>query len=220
MNLSGIDANRREIASAACALVARDGLHSVSLRRIAKSLGSTTGYISHYYVDKEDLLEAALSAALDEITSRVEPQSTTLEEWIDRAVGTLPRDGESQRFWRVLTAFQSASLNSPRLAEVLRVYVAGEEAVLAHHLAAVLGGEVVGGEVVGGEVVGGEVVGDDPAAPGVPTPPVAALARSLFALVSGLGTTLTITPDAFTEAQQRSVVRSAVFALVDEFAGR
>lgn len=200
MNPSGIDANRREIASAACALVASDGLTSVSLRRIAKSLGSTTGYISHYYVDKEDLLEAALRAALDEITTRVEPQSTTLEEWIDRAVGTLPQGGESLRFWRVLTAFQAASLNSPRLAEVLRVYVAGQEAVLARHLAA---------------VVGGEVVGDDPA-----TPEVAALARSLFALVSGLGTTLTITPGAFTDSQQRALVRSAVFALVDEFAER
>lgn len=195
MNASGIDAKRREIATAACELVADDGLDSVSMRRIAKSLGSTTGYISHYYVDKEDLLEAALRAALDEITTRVQPQSTNLEEWIDRAVGTLPHGGGSQRFWRVLTAFQAASLNSPRLAEVLRVYVVGQEAVLAGHLATVVGG--------------------DPTTPGV-----TALARSLFALVSGLGTTLTITPDAFTERQQRAVVRSAVFALLDEFADR
>ncbi|MDV8001400.1 TetR/AcrR family transcriptional regulator [Rhodococcus sp. IEGM 1408] len=192
MTPSGIDANRREIASAACELVAADGLDNVSMRRIATSLGSTTGYISHYYADKEDLLEAALRAALDEITTRSQPQSTNLEEWIDRAVGTLPHGDESQRFWRVLTAFQAASLNSPRLAEVLRVYVAGQEAVLAGHLVAVVGG--------------------DPHTPGA-----AALARSLFALVSGLGTTLTITPGAFTPEQQRVVVRSAVFALVDEF---
>lgn len=195
MTPTGIDANRREIASAACELVADDGLDSVSMRRIAKSLGSTTGYISHYYVDKEDLLEAALRAALDEITTRSQPQSTHLEEWIERAVSTLPHGDQSERFWRVLTAFQAASLNSPRLAEVLRVYVAGQEALLARHLSAVVGG--------------------DPHSPGI-----AALARSLFALVSGLGTTLTITPGAFTAQQQRVVVRSAVFALVDEYTAR
>lgn len=192
---SGIDANRREIAAAACELVADGGLDSVSLRRIAKYLGSTTGYISHYYVDKEDLLEAALRAALDEITTRSGERSRNLEEWIDRAVGILPHSGETQRFWRVLTAFQAASLNSERLSGVLRNYAAEQEAALARHLSV--------------------VVGHDASDPGV-----AALARSLFTLVSGLGTTSTITPDAFTAAQQRAVVRSATYGLLDEFTAR
>ena len=74
---SSVDANRREIASAACELVADGGLDSVSMRRIAKHLGATTGYISHYYADKEDLLEAALRAALSELTAGSAPRSTT-----------------------------------------------------------------------------------------------------------------------------------------------
>ena len=195
MNPSGADANRRDIAIAACDLVADEGLDGVSMRRIARSLGSTTGYISHYYVDKEDLLEAALRTALDEITGSSRPRSTNLDEWMDRAVDTLPRGGQSQRFWRVLTAFQAASLNSPRLAEVLRVYVTEQELALAPHLTAVVGGEPT-------------------------TPQVAALARSLFALVSGLGTTSTITPDSFTVEQQRAVVRSAVSGRIEEFLAR
>lgn len=192
---SNTDTNRREIASAACALVAEGGLDSVSMRRIAKHLGATTGYISHYYADKEDLLEAALREALSELTSGAAPLSTNLEEWIDNAVRTLPHNVDTQRFWRILTAFQSASLNNPRLAEVLRIYVVKQISALTDHLT--------------------EKVGAD-----TPTEEVTALARSLFALVSGLGTTTTITPDAFTPEQLRTIIHSSVYGLIDEFAAR
>lgn len=192
---SNTDTNRREIASAACALVAEGGLDSVSMRRIAKHLGATTGYISHYYADKEDLLEAALREALSELTSGAAPLSTDLEEWIDNAVRTLPHNVDTQRFWRILTAFQSASLNNPRLAEVLRIYVVEQISALTGHLT--------------------EKVGAD-----TPTEEVTALARSLFALVSGLGTTTTITPDAFTPEQLRTIIHSSVYGLIDEFAAR
>lgn len=189
---SGTDTNRREIASAACALVAEGGLDSVSMRRIAKHLGATTGYISHYYADKEDLLEAALRAALTELTAGATPLSRNLEEWIDNAVRTLPHNVDSQRFWRILTAFQAASLNNARLAEILRVYVVEQISALTGHLT--------------------EQVGTD-----APPEEVTALARSLFALVSGLGTTSTITPDAFTPDQLRTIIRSSVHGLLDEF---
>lgn len=192
---SATDTNRREIASAACALVAEGGLDSVSMRRIATHLGATTGYISHYYADKEDLLEAALRAALTELTAGSEPLSTNLEEWIDNAVRTLPHNVDSQRFWRILTAFQAASLNNPRLAEILRVYVVEQISALTGHLT--------------------EKVGAD-----APEEDVTALARSLFALVSGLGTTSTITPDAFTPGQLRTIIRSSVYGLLDEFSAR
>lgn len=195
MARSGIDSNRREIAGAACELVADGGLDNVSMRRIAKHLGSTTGYISHYYVDKEELLEAALLAALDELTTRPSRQPETLDEWIDTAVGTLPHDGQVLRFWRVLTAFQAASLSSPRLAAVLRGYAPDREAILARTLT-------------------------DLVPRGAPDSEIAALARSILLLISGLGTTSTITPEAFSKAQQRAVVRASVYGLIDEFAGR
>ncbi|MFB9259399.1 TetR/AcrR family transcriptional regulator [Dietzia aerolata] len=192
---SGTDTNRREIASAACALVAEGGLDSVSMRRIAKHLGATTGYISHYYADKEDLLEAALRTALTDLTAGSEPLSTNLEEWIDNAVRTLPHNVDSQRFWRILTAFQAASLNNPRLAEILHVYVVEQISALTGHLTGKVGTDA-------------------------PEDEVTALARSLFALVSGLGTTSTITPDAFTPEQLRTIIRSSVYGLLDEFTAR
>lgn len=195
MALSGIDANRREIAGAACEMVAAGGLDSVSLRRIAKHLGSTTGYISHYYVDKEDLLEAALLTALQDLTTQLGEPSASLEQWIDAAVSILPATGQSPRFWRVLTAFQAASLNSTRLSDVLHRYATDQQAALTRHLAEVLPRNAAEAEI-------------------------GALARTLFALITGLGTTSVITPGAFTAQQHRAVVRAAVHGLLDEFAAR
>ena len=193
MARTGTESNRREIAAAACELVAAGGLDSVSMRKIAQHLGSTTGYISHYYVDKEDLLEAALLAALDDLTTQLGTPSASLEDWIANAAESLPRTAEAQRFWRVLTAFQAASMNSERLSAVLRNYAANSEAALARHLAPTVPSNVSAADV-------------------------SALARSLFALVSGLGTTSTINPGVFTARQQRAVVRAAVQGLLDEFA--
>lgn len=192
---TSIEANRLEIATAACELVASGGLDSVSMRRVAKQLGATTGYISHYYADKEDLLDGALRAALAELTSSAAPQSTTLEQWIHNAVITLPHSGETQRFWRILTAFQAASLNNPLLAEILQNYVVERIAALSQHLAAHLDSST-------------------------PEEEITAIARSMFALVSGLGTTLTVTPDAFTPDQLHTVIRSSMHGLIDELTAR
>jgi len=194
MNLSGVDANRREIATAACTLVADGGLDNVSLRRIARHLGSTTGYISHYYVDKDDLLEAALLAALDEL-HRPPRRPETLDEWLEIAVETLPRDGEVLRFWRVLIAFQAASLHSPRLSAALSTYAPDSESALAELLTALVPRDTPSEEING-------------------------LARTILSQLSGFGITSAITPGNFTKAQQRAVVRSSVYGLIEEFIER
>lgn len=193
MDRSVVDANRHEIASAACALVADGGMENVSLRRIAKHLGSTTGYISHYYLDKEDLLEAALLAALDEL-HRPTHKPETLDEWLELAVESLPRDGEVLRFWRVLTAFQAASLNSPRLAAVLNEYAPDRVDDLSALLLAVVPRDTAPQEI-------------------------ATLARAILILISGLGATSTITPGTFTRDQQRAILLPSVYGLIEETTG-
>lgn len=189
------DDARLAIAKATCTLVAEEGLDHVSLRRIASHLGSTTGYITHYYADKDALLEAALVTALDELTPRDVGWSANLEEWIDAAIGSLPHNGEPQQFWRVLIAFQAASLTSARLAGVLRGYIGDRLANLADHLSGHLDGPP-------------------------PRPQLEDLARSIFVFVSGLGTTSITTPGTFSAGQLRAVVRAGTYGLIEEFEAR
>lgn len=211
MALTGIDANRREIATGVCDVVAQVGLENLTMRRIASHLGSTTGYISHYFADKEDLLEGALRAALEDVTTETGPLSRNLDEWIENSVASLPSTERTRRFWLVLTAFQGASLHSPRLAEVLRVYVSEQEKALAAHLAAALGEPAHGHDDNDDE-------NDDDAGP--VSAELTALARSTFALVSGLGTTSILNPDAFTTDQQRAVVAAGIQSLLEEYRTR
>lgn len=189
------DDARLAIAKATCTLVAEEGLDHVSLRRIATHLGSTTGYITHYYADKDALLEAALVTALDRLTPRDVVWSANLEEWIEAAIESLPLHEDSQQFWRVLTAFQAASLASAPLAEVLRGYISDRLANLAGHLAGHLDGPP-------------------------PRSQCEDLARSIFVFVSGLGTTSITTPGTFSAAQLRAVVRAGTYGLIEEFETR
>lgn len=114
---------RRRIAEATCRLVAEHGIEGASLRRVARELGGTTGLVTHYYPTKDALLEAALETALANLArsypdDHQRPES--MDEWVEQFLAALPSDEVRQTFWRVLAAFQSASMNTPRLAEAAR----------------------------------------------------------------------------------------------------
>ncbi|WP_314035629.1 TetR/AcrR family transcriptional regulator [Dietzia sp. CH92] len=193
------DEARRLIAEAACDLVADAGMDHLSMRRVASRLGVTTGYITHYYSGKNDLLEAALLTALAELAPPGGGWSTNLEEWTEAAVSILPNTGGSPRFWRVLTVFQAASLSSAPLSEVLNNYARSTldnlSAHLADHFARTSDVEPTQEELDG-------------------------LARALFAFTAGLGTTTVTTPGVLSADQVRALVRSGVEGLIAEFLRR
>ncbi|WP_182358624.1 hypothetical protein [Tomitella gaofuii] len=74
-------------------------------------------------------MQAALSAALDDVTTRVTAVggSSGLEEWLGLVEQAFPHDEASERFWRVLVAFEAASLVSDKLSRVLQTYAADGE---------------------------------------------------------------------------------------------
>ncbi|WP_305093572.1 TetR/AcrR family transcriptional regulator [Prescottella sp. R16] len=185
------------VAQAACDLVAEGGLENATLRKVAARLGTTTGYISHYFAGKEELLEAALTAALEEVSGKVARRtaSATLDEWLEMIEQALPHDAESQRFWRVLVAFHAFSLNSSRLQTVLQSYAADGERRMAEMLETTLP--------------------DD-----VPVEDVQSLARAVWVLVDGIGTTAVTNPGALSREQQSVVIRASVDALIDRTVNR
>ncbi len=56
----GYDDRRLEVAQAAWRVIVREGLDRTSMRAIAQELGSSTGVVTHYFRDKEELILFAL----------------------------------------------------------------------------------------------------------------------------------------------------------------
>lgn len=198
MSTSDLRADPRAlIAAETAALVAERGLEAATLRRVAQRLDCTTGFISHYYASKEELLEAALESAVRALirAASTAPAPRNLEEWVDRVVTSLPEDEHSRRFWRVLVAFQAASLASDRLADVLRTYAADGKDLLFALLRA--------------------------AAPDrTPDADVQELTDALWVLVDGFGTTAALNPQAFQPSFVRTALLGAVHALLADLQER
>ena len=62
---------KTKIASAACLVIARDGLESVTLANVGRQANCTTGTITHYFHDKEEVLTAALNHAIKAMSARM-----------------------------------------------------------------------------------------------------------------------------------------------------
>jgi AcrR family transcriptional regulator len=61
----GYDDRRLEVAQAAWRVMIREGLDRTSMRAIAQELGSSTGVVTHYFRDKEELILFALEQVVE-----------------------------------------------------------------------------------------------------------------------------------------------------------
>jgi TetR/AcrR family transcriptional regulator, transcriptional repressor of bet genes len=109
---------RRELVAATWAVVAAEGIEAATVRRIAEEAGCTTGRITHYFADKEEVLVAALRqvhraagkrmlAAIGSRSGRAALRAVLAE--------ALPLDEERILEWRVWLAFWGSAATSTRL---------------------------------------------------------------------------------------------------------
>lgn len=54
------DQRRRELLEATAAVIAAEGIQAATVRRIAQQAGCTTGLVTHYFAEKDDLIIGAL----------------------------------------------------------------------------------------------------------------------------------------------------------------
>ncbi len=95
-------------------MIAERGLEGLSLRALARRLGATTGLVTHHFLDRAELIEAALdhaSAVMERRLARLDDRTDPIA--ILEAV--LPTDGEAVQNWRFSAAVRSASLGDPSL---------------------------------------------------------------------------------------------------------
>ena len=109
---------RRELVAATWAVVAAEGIEAATVRRIAEEAGCTTGRITHYFADKEEVLVAALRqvhrAAGRRMLAAIGPRSglAALRAVLAEA---LPLDQERILEWRVWLAFWGSAATSAGL---------------------------------------------------------------------------------------------------------
>ena len=102
-------AMRRRILTATWDVIATEGIQSVSMRRVARAAGSTTGLITHYFADKDELVTYAYRTVLDRMiadaTARVAEASGVTERLLAAIEAIEPNTAQMQRFTIVLMNF-------------------------------------------------------------------------------------------------------------------
>jgi len=118
-----VDAEQRrsELVEMTAREIARVGLERVTLRDVARVGGWTTGIVSHYFVDKRDLLLATFRSRAD-VAARharglVDGGATPLQAFVE---AVLPLDAERLLNWQVWLAVWGAAVGDDELSAAQR----------------------------------------------------------------------------------------------------
>ena len=115
------EARRSQLTEATARTIASRGLDGLTMRDVARSAGWTTGALSHYFVDKNDLLVATFRSRADLARMRLaeaqESGKSLMEAVIESA---LPLDEEREMNWRVFLAFWGSAIGDEALTTAQR----------------------------------------------------------------------------------------------------
>ncbi len=110
---------RRAFAEAAIEVIGKQGLDAVRLVDVARVAGVTTGSLTHYFNDKDQLIAAALEEVIAQAHHRGNEAAGSLFE---ATAAFLPLDEDGQLAARVWLAFFDQALTSNTLADIHRQY--------------------------------------------------------------------------------------------------
>jgi AcrR family transcriptional regulator len=113
-------ARRRELADAACRVIARNGLGGTTLAHVAEESGWSIGSIRHYFPNKDELVASALWRVGERIDERIRHRTAggmTLNDLRTTAAELLPLDADRREMALVQLAFLAQAAVVPELAE-------------------------------------------------------------------------------------------------------
>jgi AcrR family transcriptional regulator len=185
---------RIEVAKAAWQVIVREGLDRTSMRAIAQELGSSTGVVTHYFRDKEELilfaLEQVFKNVIEVMSACVEVQNGVegLEQMIFAA---LPLDATDRDDWKVWLAFLGYSVGREHLVQEHRKRYDLLRQIIYQELLALQTAKLIRPEL-----------------------DLTLEANSLIALVDGIGSGIVICPEQFSAEQQKYLVRRHISTLL------
>lgn len=115
---------RASIADAACALIGREGIDALSIRRVASESSVSPGRVQHYFPGKVELVQAAFDQVQQRVRRRVESSLSELASggeivaMILRAV--IPSTQAEMEEARIVASFETLALTDPSLGDALR----------------------------------------------------------------------------------------------------
>jgi AcrR family transcriptional regulator len=199
---------RLEVLAAARRVIVRDGIEAASTRAIAREAGYSSGVLTHYFDDKDDILSSLLRHSHERVHRRRVRRTagvSGLAALRELLLDALPLDAERTGETRLEIDFWSRGLSARRLAEVQRREHAKLRAATRRRLAeACAAGEITLAEDSGGgcaEVAGADVRGDARDADDIN-----AVTKRLLALVDGLSLHLLLYPDRLTRAEAERLI--------------
>ena len=113
-------ARRRELADAACAVIARNGLAGTTLADVAAESGWSIGSIRHYFANKDELVASALWRVGERVDERIRRRTAggmTMSDLRTAAVELLPLDAGRREEALVHLAFMAQAAVVPALAD-------------------------------------------------------------------------------------------------------
>jgi AcrR family transcriptional regulator len=185
---------RIEVANAAWRVIVREGLDRASMRAIAQELGSSTGVVTHYFRDKEDLILFALERVFENVLEDMKV-CTKGRQGIDRLeqmiLTALPLNISDKDDWKVWVAFLGYSIGREHLVQEHRKRYNFLRQIISQELAELQAANLIR-------------AGLD----------LALEANALIALVDGIGTGVVICPEQFSAEQQQYLVQRHINALL------
>ncbi len=98
---------RAELAAAAYRLIAARGLDGFSMRLLAREVGATTGLVTHHFLDRAEIIAAALDHATSVMNRRA---AGAAGHPFDAIAAVLPTDAETVENWRFALTVRAAAM--------------------------------------------------------------------------------------------------------------
>jgi AcrR family transcriptional regulator len=148
-------ARRRELADAACRVIARQGLGATTLADVAEESGWSIGSIRHYFPNKDELIASALWRVGERVDDRIRRRTAggmTVKDLRAATIELLPLDAEARQDSVVYLAFLAQVAVVPALADAAEGAAQRLQEPLAERIAyAVRAGELRAGLDAGQE---------------------------------------------------------------------
>ena len=130
------DERKRTIAVKATEIIAREGLHAATIRRIAAELNFSTRAVTHYFADKDELLawvyEFMATEGFNSFSERLEIDPSDV---LGCLLTMTPFDPLNRGLWRVYIAFWDLAMRHPNVAEDLHKSIQQAEQLVASAIA-------------------------------------------------------------------------------------